>query len=390
MRIAKELYANKKVGVIDKKLLEKTAKYLREGLTSGFGKPVDTTDINMLKNLERNVYVFSGFKTYQQLREATNLLKDDNGKIKPFETFKKDILNLSASYNQNYLRAEYDHAIVGSQMASQWTDIQRTKDTLPFLEFDATLDQRTTSTCKALDGFVARADDEVWNTYYLPLHWGERSVIRQRASATLSDKSKIDFPDIKPMFKNNIGKTGVAFPDTHPYYSAEDKAKKQILKEVDKLYPDPNDYKNVFKHKSGGSVDVHSTHLPNELAYNKTLAKVLAKNGHVVKLLDYVEGRKNPDLSIDGFIADFKEIKTLSPGSILNHVKSASKQKVEIVVLDVSSEITKRVLIEGILSALGTKDRRKGIKQLWIIYGKNKLVKMSRKDIYNKTFIDKL
>lgn len=390
LRIAKELWENKKTGIIDRKLLVKTAEYLREGITSGFGKAKDTTDVGMLKNLERNAYVFSGFKTYQQLKEATLLLKDDKGKIKPFDTFKNDILELSGKYNLTYLKAEYDHAIVGSQMASQWTDIQRTKDTLPWLEFDATLDMRTTSTCRALDGFVAAADDEVWDNYYLPLHWGERSVIRQRASATPSDKSKIDFPELKPMFKNNIGKTGVAFPDTHPYYSASDKDTKQIMKEVDKLHPDPNDFKTVFKHKSGGSVAIHSTHKSNEISYNTKLAKVLAKKGNEVKLLDYMEQRKNPDCSIDGKIADFKEIKTPTKGAVVNHIKSGGKQMVEIVVLDIAKSIKKHHLIEGIIASLIDKKRRKTIKQIWIIYNKTNLVKIDRKEVYDNSFIDKL
>ncbi len=228
LRIARQLFDNKHSGIVDIPLMKKTATYIREAITSGYiaiGDPIDT---QMLATLERNVFVFSGFKTYQQLQSMSGMLKGNDGTLRSWPDFKTEVLKVDQKYNVNYLKAEYDHAVVCAQMASQWQDIQRNKDVLPFLQFDATNDNRTTPICSSLDGTTLPVDDSFWNTYYLPLHWGERSVIRQVSRGTATDKTKLALPDLQPMFEGNVGKTGIAFPKSHPYYEESVKTASQI------------------------------------------------------------------------------------------------------------------------------------------------------------------
>lgn len=236
LEVAKKIFNGTQEEIVDLALLKHTASQMREAITTGYkfpdGADADTTDLEMLANLENNVYVFSGYKTYQQLRNITDLLKDADGNVRSFSDFKNEVLQSNQTYNVNYLNAEYNNAVVSSQMASQWIDIQRNIETLPYLEFDATLDNRTTATCQALDGVILPADDEFWNNYYLPLHWHERSVIRQISRGKVTDKDSIAAPDLQPMFKNNVGKTGVIFPKSHPYYEASKADKKEINKAV--------------------------------------------------------------------------------------------------------------------------------------------------------------
>lgn len=232
LRIAKAIFEGKQKGIVDIPLIKKTAAYLQQGITSGFGTTTDATDKAMLESLTKNVQLFSGFKTYDQLLEITNLLKDENGKQREWPAFKNEVLKSNKDYNVNYLKAEYDQANVGSQMASYWQEIQRNKDTLPYLKFVATNDSRTTAICKSLDGFTARVDDPIWLQYFLPLHWHERSNIIQLADAVESNKSDFKFMELQPMFKNNIGITGVAFPSTHPYFDTSVKVKNEITNAV--------------------------------------------------------------------------------------------------------------------------------------------------------------
>jgi hypothetical protein len=118
-------------------------------------------------------------------------------------------------------------------MGSKWLKFQNQKDVLPWLVFDATLDNRTTTICRGLDKLTAPVEHPVWQTYMLPLHFHERSDILQAATGVLTDMSKIAFPDVAPMFSQNVGITGVAFPDTHPYFDdVSYKQAKQITKEA--------------------------------------------------------------------------------------------------------------------------------------------------------------
>lgn len=234
-KVAKTIFDGKQKGVLNKELYQATADYLLKGILSGF-KPVtegsDTNDVALLKKLEDNVHVFSGFKTYEQLRAITDLLTDGNGVVRTWPEFKKEVLNVSSKYNVTYLRAEYDNAVVSASQAAYWDEIQRNKQDLPYLKFVATLDDRTTQTCRTLDGVIRKADDDFWKTYFLPLHWKERSLIQQLPTGKETNLNDIILPELQDMFKQNVGISGAAFPDTHPYYDVKEAEKKKVLKEL--------------------------------------------------------------------------------------------------------------------------------------------------------------
>lgn len=235
LRVAKQIFNSKQTGIIDFALMQKTATYLRKAITNNYGEQVDDADTQMIEALQQNLNVFSGFKTYQTLKAVNNALLDADGTLREWADFKKQVLQLDNQYNVQYLKAEYNNSVVSAQASSQWQTIQRTKDTLPLLEFDATNDARTTPICSSLDGVRLPADHPLWDTYFLPLHFGERSVIRQVASGTVTDLNTIALPNLQPMFDNNVGKTGVVFPESHPYYTASKADAKEINKQVENL-----------------------------------------------------------------------------------------------------------------------------------------------------------
>lgn len=380
LRVAKLLFDNKQRGVVDYSLLKKTAAELRDALFTGYTTSTDTKNVEMLKALERNIFVFSGFKTAQQLNDIKAQLKDENGNIRSFDSFKKEALKINQSYNVRFLATEYDNTMVSAQMASQWLDIQKNKQILPFLKFDATLDNRTTSLCRSLDGTTLPVDHPFWDTYYLPLHWHERSIIQQVANGASTDVSKLNLPELQPMFQGNVGKEGVIFPKTHPYYETSVAVRKQVMDAVNKVFPDESNYKSIYTSDSGGEVLVHPTHHADELKNNTSVAKILADNNHEVKLLSYQEGRKNPDASIDGMIADFKAIEKKTQSAIQSNIKNTSKQKAEIAVITLLKNMDDKTIVSALYAALFDANRNKSIKEVWFLNAK-KLIKIKRSDI---------
>lgn len=207
-------------------LLQLIAQELWQGVSIGFDTDLSKHDeqsqhYRMVKALRTNVYVFSGFKTYQQLKEASLLMVDADGNIKPFTQFLKDVQGINKNYNVNYLRAEYDNALVSAQMAAKWEDFEALANDFPLLKFVATIDDRTTAICESLNGLTKPFDWPGWNKYMLPLHWGERSNIIQIADGDISDVNETDLPEPPKMFANNVGKTGIIFPETHPYFDVK-------------------------------------------------------------------------------------------------------------------------------------------------------------------------
>ena len=393
LSIAKDLYKGKQTGIVNMDLLKLTATKLREAITIGYATPdnkeIDVTDLQMLSHLKNNAVVFSAFKSYQNQQEMVSLLTDKDGKLRSFNDYKAEVLKTNTTFNKNYLNTEYNHAVVSAQMASRWQDFERNKETLPYLEFDATLDNRTTAICISLDGTRLPVDDEFWDNHALPLHWNERSVIRQIAYGPATDKNKINAPDLKPFFKNNPGKTGQVFPDgTYPYSDVNKTTSSKIIDAAKAFIDqgDPNAYHQVYKGYYG-TVEVNETHNASEIEDNLKVAKFIADNNHDVKLLpySYKPGIKNPDASIDNIIADFKGVEALTHSAVQHAIEHASTQTAEIVVITLPKDITNRDIVRAMYAALSNPEWNRNIKSIWFIKNKN-LTKVERKEIMNRTF----
>ena len=73
---------------------------------------------NLSLDIQANLYRFAQAKTYAQLQAFGELLYQD-GKLRPFEDFKKEALKRHEDYNLNYLQAEYQTARQASHHARQ-------------------------------------------------------------------------------------------------------------------------------------------------------------------------------------------------------------------------------------------------------------------------------
>ena len=200
----------------------KTARKLSEGVFEGFGKDIDgmllnTPDYKMLYALRDNVYVFSGAKTYQQTREISSLLTND-GAISSFGDFKKKAVNIFDEYNKNYLTAEYNSAIAQSRSASQWMDIEKEKDVLPYLKYRTAGDGRVRPEHAQLDGITKLVDDSFWNEYMPPNGWNCRCGVIQLDEATVTDTKGLVVENVPDIFRFNAGKERIVFSHKHPYF----------------------------------------------------------------------------------------------------------------------------------------------------------------------------
>jgi SPP1 gp7 family putative phage head morphogenesis protein len=223
-------------GFVDPKLMQWTADQLTRGVMEGFDidDAVEFQSDPLRAYMQRNLMVFSGFKTYQTLRAASDLLMDDSGQFRPFGEFKKLILDLDAEYNTNYLRTEYNHGVASGQMAQRWSDIQETKELFPYLKYSTVGDDRVRDTHAALDGVVKPVDDAFWNSNYPPNGWNCRCIAQKVRRLTGKEKTLApdQYPSNPPMFANNVGKSGTVFPNTHPYYQAPTSVQAAVEVEV--------------------------------------------------------------------------------------------------------------------------------------------------------------
>ena len=226
-KVARKLYDGKLKGDLSPEMIRKHSDYLLKAMHTGFGEEgLAKIDAAQMAQLRDNIFYFSGFKNLQQMKEISKLLTDKDGQVRSFSDFKKDVLAIDATYNVNYLGAEYEFATHASHSISFWHTAQAEKDTLPFLRWSAVMDDRTGAEDASLNGVTRPVDDPFWQTRYPPIHWRCRCLVTQEGpDAAVTPHQEIEqLGEPAPYFRFNSGIDNVIFPvdkdrfaTVHPY-----------------------------------------------------------------------------------------------------------------------------------------------------------------------------
>jgi SPP1 gp7 family putative phage head morphogenesis protein len=223
---------------VDPKLMQWTADQLFKGVMGGMdlddGAGPQSEQLQAF--MRDNVFTFSGFKSYQVAKAVSAELMDEDGQFRSFVDFKKRVLAIDETYNKNYLRSEYEHAVASGQMAQRWTDLQADRDLFPFLRYSTVGDDRVRDEHEGYDGITEHIDHPFWDTNYPPNGWRCRCDVEQVARLGGGRSLPANWEPVrKGMFASNVGKDGVVFPKDHPYSS---KAPKAVKAKVEKLVQD--------------------------------------------------------------------------------------------------------------------------------------------------------
>ena len=180
---------------------------------------------SMRSRLRASDWMFSGLKTFHELHEAFPSLLDENGERKPFERFLRDVQKIDETYNQNWLRAEFNFAGASAGMAARWEDFEEDGDRY-YLQYRTARDGRVRPEHAEMDGITLPVDDPFWDTNYPPNGWNCRCTVVQvlkadneptdRGEAYRRAESALR-GDRRGMFRFNPGKEGRVFPAYNPY-----------------------------------------------------------------------------------------------------------------------------------------------------------------------------
>lgn len=225
------------LGVKGRKLYRFTVKILKEGVNIGFSSYVDKS---LKKELMENIYIFSGAKTYTQVKDISSLILD-GGKLRPYNQFKKLAVEKYKLYNTDYLQAEYETAVGQAQTAVKWQQIESEAETFPYLKRSAVMDANTSPECVILNDIIAPVGSAFWATRSPLTHFRCRCILEQidkYEDVKLSSQGKIDramkaTDHINPLFKGNPGKDKVIFNDSHPYFDVAPKDRSAAKRNFD-------------------------------------------------------------------------------------------------------------------------------------------------------------
>lgn len=231
------------------------ADYLKAGVYEGYGTTLSslkatkmpagfsTADKLLLTELRTNIYLFSAAKTYQQVREMSNALIGEDGKIVSFKQFREKADQTYSLYNKTWLQTEYDTAIGQAQAAQKWTEIEKNADLFPLLEYSAVLDKRTSDICRPLDGIIAPVNDPIWKKVAPLNHFNCRCLLLQvsegKQTSSKVKKSKVEETEkqMDDLFKMNPGQDKYVFSKKHPYFDVAPKDKELAKKNFNLKIP---------------------------------------------------------------------------------------------------------------------------------------------------------
>lgn len=228
--------------VIDS-LVKETTAFLSKGIQQGLEE--STISDTMVDSLRESVGVFSGFKTFHEMKEAASMLLDEAGNIKPFEQYYKDIQTLNDTYNKFYLKAEYDFTVSSSTMAARWEEQQDDGDGRYLLQYRTAGDNKVRKAHRELEGITLPSSDPFWDKYYPPNGWRCRCTVAKVRAAkypATDSKQAVDAAEKATagkhaeMFRFNPGKQRAVYPAYNSYTISEcNVCPKSDLKQAKKL-----------------------------------------------------------------------------------------------------------------------------------------------------------
>lgn len=303
----------------------------------------------MRQSLEQDIFVFSGFKTYHQLKEASELLRDSQGRVKSFNQFWQDVSAIRQKYNRNWLHAEYNFAVSSAQMASHWAEYQQDEE-MANLQYRTALDDKVRPEHAALEGVTLPMSDPFWDTAFPPNGWNCRChvipVLKEDFPLSNSQRAQDAFDDMTQgkasIFRYNPGKEGVIFPPHHPYYGK--RGYKHCLNphlatslgdnlECDIIYNIQHNEGNIEIPTEKGKVVETPWINKNERDKNINTAKYLANtHGYEIYVLSDVEKKEGSKHSADSYNAtlkrfeEYKHIEENTFNSFDRNLRKAAKQ----------------------------------------------------------------
>jgi len=207
----------------DKATAIDTASTFMAGVIEGYGKDFvqiayDSPDYDMLTALSRNVYQFSSAKNYHMLQEMTLALKDGD-RIRSFTEYRREALKIVDEWNNNWGQTEYNTGVASAQMAGKWVGFKKNEAAMPNLQYTTVGDMRVRDEHRILDGIIRSVEDPFWNTYYPPNGFNCRcSAIQLAGDQSVTPDKELVYPDIPKMFRVNLAKERLVFPEGSAYF----------------------------------------------------------------------------------------------------------------------------------------------------------------------------
>lgn len=396
---------------IEPNLFKITFNSLNKAVDKGFGSiSYDHPDFDFLNELKQNNGVFAAFKTHRQQNDLARQLLNENGELKSFDQFRKDTEAIIGEYNRNWLKTEYDTAVIRAQMAARFKEFQRDADLYPNLKWLPSTSAVKREPHKELYGLILPITDKFWTSQYPGSLWNCKCGITntdEPANGKAFNIDKYDMPAPPAGLEGNPAFTGQIYSFAHPFFTAGYLAYTKLSPIVSKwLYKRFKDVPPAFpiydKIASGKNVAIRATRYfkPGDYSVSEEFARKLVKlykekeplNLYILPelkpdvkdqnwLRKYLLPKstpisRNPDYYINGNLFDLKTLTTKSTSKVQDRLMEAVDQAGN-AIIDYKGRLTFAQLMSAIKGQAMQSSR---VGNVWVVYNK-KLYMFTRAEL---------
>ena len=227
-------------------LYEAARDTFRRALEEGYPME-ETEDADRLfhEALKNDADVFAAFRTHRMQNDIASQLLDEDGRLKEYRQFREDAESVIGTYNNHWLRTEYDTAVLRARYAADWKRFSRNADILPNLKW-----MPTTSADPDVFhmeywriGLTLPKTHPFWKSHHPHDRWGCKCDLEETDDPVTGTIPDVDYMP-SPGLDSNPGLEPELFSHTHPYY---EKAYPGAEKAVEKVINDSNNPKALRK-----------------------------------------------------------------------------------------------------------------------------------------------
>ena len=209
---------------IEPTMWQELTKIMNEATAKGLSKGEFSIDHNrgFLDSVKHANEVFAAFKTHAMGKSMASKLLDENGSLKPFDKWMKDISSISSHHVGSWLKTEYNTAVLRAHNAADWLSLIENKDIMPNLRWMPTTSPDAEAVHRGYweKKLTLPVEHPFWNKHHPGDRWNCKCSLESTDDPASPDDVLDDLP-IEPAqrgLENNPGKDGKMFNDTHPYF----------------------------------------------------------------------------------------------------------------------------------------------------------------------------
>jgi len=178
--------------------------------------------------------VFAEVKVHRCQNDVARRLVDADGRLRSFEEWRDSVLPITSHQCGQWLRTEYNTAVLRAQQAADWKRFEEYADVLPNLEWMPSTSATPGADHQVFWHTVRPVNDPFWNQHRPGDRWNCKcSLEATDAPVTEIPRTGREIADgAQAGLENNPGVDGKIFSETHPYVTEAYPGAKEAVERI--------------------------------------------------------------------------------------------------------------------------------------------------------------